>query len=76
MQLGGFADDVAVAHMVSLRRAGRDGREAVEFNERLGVITFKVKVGREPALDVAAVRAIREAVPGADLYVDANRGWS
>jgi L-alanine-DL-glutamate epimerase-like enolase superfamily enzyme len=25
---------------------------------------------------VAAVRAIREALPEADLYVDANRGWS
>ena len=38
--------------------------------------TFKVKVGRAPELDVAATRAIREALPDADLYVDANRGWS
>ena len=50
--------------------------EAVEVNERLGVTTFKVKVGRAPALDIAATRAIREALPDADLYVDANRGWS
>ena len=33
------------------------------------------KVGRDPALDVAAVRAVREALPDASLYVDANRGW-
>ena len=46
------------------------------MNEQLGVKTFKVKVGRAPELDVAAVRAIREALPDADLYVDANRGWS
>jgi len=45
-------------------------------NERCGVTTFKVKVGREPALDVAAVAAVRDALPDAELYVDANRGWT
>jgi L-alanine-DL-glutamate epimerase-like enolase superfamily enzyme len=50
--------------------------EAIAISDRLGVRTFKVKVGRDPALDVAAVRAIRDALPDADLYVDANRGWS
>ena len=62
--------------MVSFGEPAAMADEAVEVNERLGVNTFKVKVGRAPALDVAAVRAIREALPGADLYVDANRGWS
>ena len=74
--LGGFADDVAAAHMVSFGEPGAMADEVVELNERLGVRSFKVKVGRAPALDVAAVRAIREALPDADLYVDANRGWS
>jgi L-Ala-D/L-Glu epimerase len=74
--LGGFADCVAAAHMVSFAEPAAMADEAVAVSERLGVNTFKVKVGREPARDVAAVRAIREAVPGADLYVDANRGWS
>jgi L-Ala-D/L-Glu epimerase len=74
--LGGFADDVAAAHMVSFGEPAAMAAEAVEINQRLGVRTFKVKVGRAPALDVAAVRAIREALPDADLYVDANRGWS
>ena len=74
--LGGFADDVAAAHMVSFGEPRAMADEAAEVNERLGVRTFKVKVGRTPALDVAAVRAIREAVPEADLYVDANRGWT
>jgi L-alanine-DL-glutamate epimerase-like enolase superfamily enzyme len=46
------------------------------MNSRLGVRTFKLKVGRDPALDVAAVRAVREALPDANVYVDANRGWS
>ena len=74
--LGGFADDVAAAHMVSLGEPAEMAGEAVEINERLGVSTFKVKVGRAPDLDIAAVRAVRDALPDADLYVDANRGWS
>jgi L-Ala-D/L-Glu epimerase len=74
--LGGFADDVAAAHMLSFGEPAAMAEEAVAVNERLGVQTFKVKVGRAPALDVAAVRAVRAAVPDAGLYVDANRGWS
>ena len=74
--LGGFADGVAAAHMVSLDEPAAMADEAIAISERLGVQTFKVKVGRDPALDVAAVRAIRDALPDADLYVDANRGWS
>ena len=74
--LGGFADDIAAAHMVSFGEPAAMAEEAVAMSERFGVNTFKVKVGRAPGLDVAAVRAIREALPGSDLYVDANRGWS
>ena len=74
--LGAFADDVAAAHMVSFGDPQTMAGEAVEVNERLGVNTFKIKVGRAPAQDIAATRAIREALPDADLYVDANRGWS
>ena len=74
--LGGFTDDVAVAHMVSFAEPAAMGAEVVELNDRLGVNTFKVKVGRAPEVDIAAVQAIREALPDADLYVDANRGWS
>ncbi|MFZ0973654.1 MAG: enolase C-terminal domain-like protein, partial [Solirubrobacteraceae bacterium] len=74
--LGGFADGVAAAHMLSFGEPGAMADEAIAISEQLGVGTFKVKVGRDPALDVAAVRAIRDALPDADLYVDANRGWS
>ena len=74
--LGGFAPDVAAAHMVSFDEPAAMAEEAVAVHERVGVTTFKVKVGRAPELDVAATRAIRDALPGASLYVDANRGWS
>jgi len=74
--LGGYATEVPVAHMVSLADPGAMAEEALEAHERFGVSSFKVKVGREPALDIAAVAAVRDALPGAELYVDANRGWT
>jgi L-alanine-DL-glutamate epimerase-like enolase superfamily enzyme len=74
--LGGHAADVAAAHMVSFADPAAMAEEALAMHEQLGVATFKLKVGREPALDVAAVRAVRDALPAVDLYVDANRGWS
>ena len=74
--LGGYATEVPVAHMVSLADPGVMAEEALEAHDRFGVTTFKVKVGREPELDVAAVAAVRDALPDAELYVDANRGWT
>ena len=74
--LGGFAPDVAAAYMVSFDEPAAMAEDASAVHERFGVRTFKVKVGRAPELDVAATRAIRDALPDAVLYVDANRGWS
>jgi L-alanine-DL-glutamate epimerase-like enolase superfamily enzyme len=74
--LGGYSSDVAVAHMISFGTPDEMAADALAVHERLGVRTFKIKVGRAPELDVAATRAVRDALPDADLYVDANRGWS
>jgi L-alanine-DL-glutamate epimerase-like enolase superfamily enzyme len=74
--LGAFAQDVAVAHMVSFAAPAAMAEEALAMHERHGIRTFKVKVGRDVETDVAAVRAVRDALPDAELYVDANRGWS
>lgn len=74
--LGGYATDVEAAHMVSFGTPEEMAAEARSIHDRYGVRTFKLKVGRHPAIDVAAARAVREALPDADLYVDANRGWS
>jgi L-Ala-D/L-Glu epimerase len=74
--LGGFADRVAVAHMVSFDTPEAMADDALAMHEEHGVRAFKVKVGRDPDLDVAAVGAVRAALPDADLYADANRGWS
>lgn len=74
--LGGYAAGVAAAHMIGFDDPAAMAEEALALHERHGVRTFKVKVGRSVELDLAAVRAMREALPDAALYVDANRGWS
>ena len=74
--LGGFARDVEAAHIISFAEPAAMAAEAVEFEERFGIRTFKVRAGRDVGTDVAAAAAIRNAVPGADLYFDANGGWS
>ena len=73
--LGGYARDVAAAHMVSYDEPAAMAAEVVEYRELFGIQSFKVKVGRDVEVDIAATTAIRQALPGADLYVDANRGW-
>lgn len=74
--LGGYAKGIAVAHMVSFADPAAMAEDALGVFERHGVRTFKIKVGRAVELDLAACRAIRDALPEADLYVDANRGWT
>lgn len=74
--LGGSGGPVSVAYMLSLDEPAAMAAHAVEMHERHGIATFKVKVGRDPPVDVEATRRVREALPHARLYVDANRGWS
>jgi L-alanine-DL-glutamate epimerase-like enolase superfamily enzyme len=74
--LGGYAHDAAAAYMVSFGEPAEMAEAAVAAYEQYGIRTFKVKVGREVALDLAACAAVRNALPDAELYVDANRGWT
>ena len=76
--LGGFADRMAVSHMVGFAPDEVMVAEALRVRDEYGITTFKVKVGRRPIqLDVRACRALREALgPDAELYVDGNRGWT
>ena len=73
--LGGATETVGVASMLSFGGPDEMAEEALSLAERFGVNTFKIKVGRDPHLDTAAVRAVRDALPAATFYVDANRGW-
>ena len=76
--LGGFADSLAVSHMLGFKESSELVNEAQRFKEQYGISTFKIKVGRRPLhLDIEACFALREGL-GEDvvLYLDANRGWT
>lgn len=61
--LGGYPPELAAERAAERVAAGFD--------------TIKIKVGLDPAGDVARVRAVREAVgPDISLMVDANGGWT
>jgi len=76
--LGGPARGAALPIRFSLaalspEETAANARRRVEWGHR----TIKVKVGRDPAADVARARAVREAIgPDIALTVDANGGWT
>lgn len=76
--LGGYADSLAVSHMLGFDETPALIDEAIRYRDHYGVTTFKVKVGRQPlALDIDLCTALRSALgPEVDLYFDANRGWT
>ncbi|MDI3403394.1 mandelate racemase/muconate lactonizing enzyme family protein [Streptomyces cavernicola] len=75
--LGGYTDRMRVSHMVGFAPAEAMVAEAERIRDTYGITTFKVKVGRRPyTQDVAACRALRAAMPDAELYIDGNRGWT
>ncbi|GAA2102381.1 MULTISPECIES: mandelate racemase/muconate lactonizing enzyme family protein [Brevibacterium] len=76
--LGGWSESMSVAHMLGFKPAEELLEEALRFGEEHGITTFKLKVGRRPlSLDVEACRILREGLgEDAEIYLDANRGWS
>jgi L-alanine-DL-glutamate epimerase-like enolase superfamily enzyme len=76
--LGGFTDQMRVAHMVGYAPVGEMVAEAERIRDQFEITSFKVKVGRHPIqLDIDACKAIREALgEEVELYIDGNRGWT
>jgi L-Ala-D/L-Glu epimerase len=76
--LGGYSDSMRVSHMLGFRPAPELLEEALRFREQYGITTFKLKTGRRPlSLDIEAARVLREGLgEEAEIYLDANRGWS
>jgi muconate cycloisomerase len=74
--LGGKARDCVPIKMVV---GAFDVEAAKALAERFlawGVRCLKVKVGLDPAGDVARVKAVRELAPNIPIGIDANCGWS
>lgn len=74
--LGGYRTTLTTDLTISVNETAQmvdDSRRAVER----GFTTLKVKVGKEAALDVERIKAIRQAVgTSITLLVDANQGWT
>jgi len=73
---GGASNETATNLTISVNAPEEMARDAVEAVSR-GFAALKVKVGRDPALDIERIKAIRAAVgPAVVIRVDANQGWS
>lgn len=66
----GFATDITIV-IGTLDEA----RAAAERFAARGFTTFKIKIGRDEALDLDRIRAVRDAAPGCRLILDANMGF-
>jgi len=74
--LGGFRNQVETDLTISVNspdEMARDSRIALDRGFRI----LKLKVGLNPDLDIARIKAVREATgPETILRLDANQGWS
>lgn len=73
--LGAYDEQLRVAHILGFGAPEVVAHEAAEMAAIYGIRAFKIKIGLDGAADVATCRAVREAVPDALLYVDANHGY-
>ena len=76
--LGGcYRREVPLAHSLGIALTVQECVAEAEQVVQEGIKTVKLKVGRDDARDVAALRAIRKAVgPAIELTVDVNQAWA
>ncbi|MFN8223970.1 MAG: mandelate racemase/muconate lactonizing enzyme family protein [Gaiellales bacterium] len=78
--LGGTVDEVAAYASGGYYRDGdplENVTREVERYRQLGFVDYKMKVGRDPSLDVARIAAAREALgPAGRIALDANNAWN
>ena len=74
--LGGCRNQIVTDITISVNDPEEMARDAIIAIER-GYETLKVKVGANPALDVARLAAVRKAVgPDYAIRIDANQAWA
>ena len=74
--LGGSRKEIVTDITISVNDPEEMARDAVNAIER-GYETLKVKVGANPALDVARLAAVRKAIgPDYCIRIDANQAWT
>ena len=74
--LGGCRKQIVTDITISVNDPEEMARDAINAVER-GYETLKVKVGANPALDVARLAAVRRAIgPDYQIRIDANQAWT
>ena len=74
--LGGSRKQIVTDITISVNDPEEMARDAINAIER-GYETLKVKVGANPALDVARLAAVRQAIgPDYCIRIDANQAWT
>lgn len=74
--LGGSRKQIVTDITISVNEPEEMARDAINAIER-GYETLKVKVGANPALDVARLAAVRNAIgPETCIRIDANQAWT
>ena len=74
--LGGCRRQIVTDITISVNDPEEMARDAITAIER-GYETLKVKVGANPALDVARLAAVRQAIgPDYCIRIDANQAWT
>lgn len=72
---GRYHEKFPITHVLSIAEPAAMAEEAAKRVEQ-GYRSFKMKVGRDVASDVARIRAVRERVGDAiAIRVDVNQGW-
>jgi L-alanine-DL-glutamate epimerase-like enolase superfamily enzyme len=74
--LGGFTDRLAVSGLIGFDTIDAMIGHAESMKSRYGINAFKLKTGRNVDEDIAMCRAVRKALPDADLYLDSNHAWT
>ncbi|AAK78174.1 o-succinylbenzoate synthase [Clostridium acetobutylicum] len=73
--LGGFRNKLETDITISVNSPEEMSRDSVDA-VKLGYKTLKIKVGKNPKLDIKRMREIRKAIGyEVNLRIDANQGW-
>lgn len=73
--LGGYRKEITTDITISVNTPEEMAEDSIKAIN-LGYKTLKVKVGKNPSLDIDRLKAIRDAVGyDIDIRIDANQGW-
>ncbi len=53
-----------------------EARLAAEKIHELGILTLKIKIGKDPAIDLERIKAVAQVSPYSRIYLDANQGFT